>query len=232
MNKTLQEILKSREDLSDYVFHFCKRHNAKEILKTILSEQKLRDISNNGYICFSESPITMLPPMFEIFTKYYDPFYAPFGIGIKKDVLFNMGGRQVIYGDINDFELLDKSIRWRFVEYAPQSYDFSWLREWRINIKEIDLSKIDKNSLIVIVNANQDILDLHDYMLDFVDMEIDAEPEDGGCTTFYIGVFERKLKAISIEDIIKTNNCNKEDIAQMLLEQKDYERYHLGSKWE
>ncbi len=62
MNKTLQEILKSREDLSDYVFHFCKRHNAKEILKTILSEQKLRDISNKGYICFSESPITMLPP--------------------------------------------------------------------------------------------------------------------------------------------------------------------------
>ena len=37
MNKTLQDILQSREDISDYVFHFCKKHNAKETLEKILS---------------------------------------------------------------------------------------------------------------------------------------------------------------------------------------------------
>lgn len=232
MNETLQDILQSREDISDYVFHFCKKHNAKETLEKILSENKIRDISDKGYICFSESPITMLSPMFEIFTKYHDPLYAPFGIGIKKDVLFSIGGRHVIYGDDNDFALLDKSIQWRFVKYTPQSYDFSWLREWRINVKEIDLSKINNNSIVVIVDTNQNIIDLEDYLLDLVDMEIDAEPDDGGCTTSYTGVFERKLKVISMEDIKKTNNCSKEDISQMIEEQQDYKRYYLGSKWE
>ena len=69
-------------------------------------------------------------------------------------------------------------------------------------------------------------------MLDLVDMEIDAEPDDGGCTTSYTGVFERKLKVTSMEDIKKTNNCSKEDISQMIEEQQDYERCYLGSKWE
>lgn len=56
MNKTLQDILQSREDISDYVFHFCKKHNAKETLEKILSENKIRDISDKGYICFQRAP--------------------------------------------------------------------------------------------------------------------------------------------------------------------------------
>ena len=52
-----------------------------------------------------------------------------------------MGGRPVIYGDSKEKEVLPDEIKWRFQLLSPNAYDFSWLREWRIPIAEIDLSK-------------------------------------------------------------------------------------------
>ena len=98
MNRTLIKILQSRDDISDYVFHFTKHHNAKETLKTILEQECIKDINKNGYICFSESPLSLLPSMFQLFKKHYNPMYAPYGIGIRKDIFWEMGGRPVIYG--------------------------------------------------------------------------------------------------------------------------------------
>ena len=46
-------------------------------------------ISSDGYICLTEAPITMLPTMFDIFRKYDEPMFAPYGIGIKKNVFYN-----------------------------------------------------------------------------------------------------------------------------------------------
>ncbi len=96
MNQTLVKILQSREDISDYVFHFTKHHNAKETLSNILEEESIKDIKNSGYICFSESPLPLLPSMFQLFKKYKEPMYAPYGIGIRKDIFWKMGGRPVI----------------------------------------------------------------------------------------------------------------------------------------
>ena len=84
MNQTLIEILRRREDLSDYAFHFSKGSEAKETLKKILNEGQIKDKRNNGYICFSDSPLTMLAPMFGLFERYTDPLYAPYGIGIRQ----------------------------------------------------------------------------------------------------------------------------------------------------
>ena len=45
MNKTLLEILQSREDISDYVFHFTKHANAYETLQTILDGKAIKDVN-------------------------------------------------------------------------------------------------------------------------------------------------------------------------------------------
>lgn len=70
--------------------------------------------------------------MFKIFNKYYNPMYAQYGIAIKKDYLFNLGARPVIYGAKDEVNEIGKSLKWRFEEYIPNVKDFSWLREWRI----------------------------------------------------------------------------------------------------
>ena len=90
MNQTLKEIIRTREDISDYVFHFTKGSKAKRILEAIVSDRAIKDVKRNGYICFTEAPITMLPTMFDIFRKYDEPMFAPYGIGIKKNVFYNM----------------------------------------------------------------------------------------------------------------------------------------------
>ena len=106
MNNTLVKIIQSREDISDYLFHFTKGSNALKILETIISDRKIKDMKNNGYICFTEAPVTMLADMFKIFMNYDNPMFAPYGIGLKKSFLYKLGARPVIYSDSSDFEKL------------------------------------------------------------------------------------------------------------------------------
>ncbi|MDR7209977.1 hypothetical protein J2W48_001916 [Flavobacterium piscis] len=44
--------------------------------------------------------------------------YAPYGVAIKKDLIFELGGRPIIYGLPEEKEYLHESIVWRF-ESAP-----------------------------------------------------------------------------------------------------------------
>lgn len=84
VNSTLLQILASREDLSDYLFHFTRGKKAFETLEKILNDGKLKDIYERGCLCFTEAPLTTLYNMFQIFERYDNPMYAPYGIGLKK----------------------------------------------------------------------------------------------------------------------------------------------------
>lgn len=229
MNKTLYEILQSRQDLSDYVFHFTKNKNAKNTLREIIQDGEIKDINNNGYICFSEAPVTVLPPMFDVFRKYNDPMYAPYGIGIKKDFIYNEGGRPVIYGNQEEALMLPHKLLWRFVNFAPNKYDFTWLREWRIPKTQINLNF---NNCIAIVDKKKDITDMHDVFFELDDIDIDAEPEDGGCLSFDTGYFNRKFKVVSIEEIQEINNMTKQQLETLLANQGEQEAHYLGSTWD
>ena len=83
------DIIASREDISEYLFHFTKGQDAIDTLKTILSQQCLKKGEKNP-ICFTETPLFFLPKMFELFIMSYphNPMYAPYGIGFKKDYIF------------------------------------------------------------------------------------------------------------------------------------------------
>lgn len=225
LNQTLIKILRAREDISDYVFHFTKKRNAFETLELILEKECIRDVNHKGHICFSESPLPLLPSMFKLFQKYEDPIYAPYGIGIKKNQFWQIGGRPVIYGDIKEGEILPDEIKWRFQLLNPNTYDFSWLREWRIQTSEINLNKLD---CFVIVDTVKDTESLYNSIFDLDDIDIDAQPEDGTCHTEYLGYFVRKFKIISIEEIEGIKRMSKADLEKFLRNQSNEDVRHLS----
>lgn len=223
-NDTVEKIYLSRQDLSDYVFHFTRGANARETLIQILSDGSIKDMSGNGFICFTEAPVLMLPDMFDIFSNYKEPMYSPYGIGIHRDALYKLGGRPVIYGTEEDLVLISEKLWWRFLMLKPGEYDFSWLREWRLPKEEYTITEDD----LVVVNT---VKEEEDILLDFVDMEVEAEPADGGFEFFYTGKYKRLHKGLSMERIKRMNLDTKDKIRKDIAEQASVEMIYLGSEW-
>ena len=223
------DIIKTREDISDYVYHFAKNDNAKQTLISILSENTVKDINRHGYICFTEAPLTMLPAMFAHFEKFERPMYAPYGIAFKKALFYQNGGRPVIYGDQQDKKLLPKELMWRFEFLYPGTYDFSWLREWRIPLSALQLNRKD---CFAIVKTRQDEEGMRDFFFELDDIDFDTQPEDGGQFTEVTGYFNRKMKVVSLEEIKDTTHMSKQQLARLLKEQSNQYGCSLGSIWE
>ena len=230
ISKTVKEVFAMREDLSQYVYHFTKNRNAKDILENILCDRAIKDVKRNKYICFTEAPITMLPSMFRLFKKNADPMYAPYGVGIRKEYLYKLGGRPVIYGTSDDKKMLPKELQWRFVYLYPDSYDFSWLREWRIPAAQVDLTY---ENCFAVVDTKKDYGEMQDeFFFELDDIEIDSQPEDGGVLTEYTGYFSRKFKAVTMEEIEEVNNMTKQQLEDILSQQVEQYGCSLGSIWE
>lgn len=87
--------------------------------------------------------------------------YQPFGIGFSRDVLVrDFGARNVIYYDDNESELIPEDLKWRALRLNVDTYDFEYLREWRIKGGEFDFSKFPKEHLIVIAPNLHELNDL------------------------------------------------------------------------
>lgn len=217
MNQTLVYINNHREDISNYLFHFTKGDNALGKLQKILSEDALRDTKGNGYLCFTETPIYMLGDFFEyVCKKYTTPtLLAPYGIGIKKDLLFKNGARPVIYGISEEKDLLPKELQWRHVDLNLPDYDFSWMREWRYPLKDGKVGvRLPQNDVIVVTRyADEQIL--------FYDMEID-NPDWYEQIDDSMVDFKQKYVGIAFEDIKKYNTKQKlEEFFQQQIKDMD-----------
>lgn len=213
MNQTLLKIIASREDISDYLFHFTKGSNAFDTLLKIAKDSQLKDIKNNGVICFTEAPITLLKGVFDIFNNYQEPMYAPYGIAIKKEHLFLLGARPVIYGTIEEKNVFPESLRWRFEEYIPNIKDFTWLREWRLKSNLLDLTK--ENCFIITKTKEEyESVAFSDDCID--DIDFDGCVDDGQFVGTATGYFERGFKGISIEDIVEFNKLSKSEVDKMI----------------
>jgi hypothetical protein len=216
MNETLAKILKSREDLSDYLFHFTSGVSSEKTLAKIVEDNCLVDINNKGVFCFTEAPLTALPEMFKIFDAFPSPMYAPYGIAIKKDFFFKMGGRPVFYGLIEEKKYLNEEIQWRFEDINPNVKDFSWLREWRL--KGVTL-QLDSDNFFIITKYKSE---LEDHMFnpeDIIDVEFDGCVADGGFMGNATGITARRFKGVSIEDLKELQNISKNDIDKILASQ-------------
>lgn len=169
-NMNPSENLRRRSDLSPFLFHFTKDRNgddAKSIIQEIIDEMKLK--SDAGYICFTEQPLIMCDEMFSYFNRFPKPMYRPYGIGIRRDLLYRKGARNVIYGSLEEGESMPESMKWRFLEMDVDKYDFSWLREWRYPGNELDFSEFSSDDVIIVTPQKEDevIAFSPDYAVDF-----------------------------------------------------------------
>lgn len=141
---------KARLDQSPYLFHFINGDDSSphETLRKILEDKRL--ISRKGYICFSASPLTTIIRFFEVEVKSTGrPMYQPWGLGFSRDRLVrDFGARNVIYTD--GAEEIPMHLWWRTQKLDVDSYDFEYLREWRIKGGRFDFSEFPKCDMIVI----------------------------------------------------------------------------------
>ena len=158
---------KARLDQSPYLFHFINGYDKSpcETLQKILAEKQL--ISKKGYICFSASPLTAIQRFFEVkVNSTGQPLYQPWGLGFSRDILVrDFGARNVIYTD--GTEGIPGNLGWRTQELKVDSYDYEYLREWRIKGEIFDFSDFPQGEIIVIA-PNQDALN---YLCVKFDME-------------------------------------------------------------
>ena len=213
MNKTLLNIIKSREDISDYLVHFTTGKYAFGTLKKIIESGAIIDINGRGCICFSETPITLLTNMFNLFTVYPNPIYAPYGIAIRKKLLYNLGARPVIYGSLDEEEILPDALRWRFEQYIPDIKDFSWLREWRLKEKEI---KLDAEDCFIITDKKKELEGILFDEDNIVEVEFDGCVSDGQYWGSATAILGRTFKGVSFEDIFALNRLSKTELDKLI----------------
>jgi hypothetical protein len=136
-----------RGDLSNRIIHLTKGNTLDEASANffqIIHQGKL--IGGTGFIrggytcvCFSEAPISILSQALSN-TTVHGMRYAPLGVMVHKQWLFEKGGRPVIYQAEEEFELLPEELKYRHVRYEPhRGIDHTWEREWRIQTQKLVL---------------------------------------------------------------------------------------------
>ena len=193
----------ARLDQSPYLFHFINGYDQSphETLRKILEEKQL--VSSKGYICFSASPLTAITKFFDVKVKSTGkPMYQPWGLGFSRDILVrDFGARNVIYTD--GTEEIPDHLEWRTQKLDVDSYDFEYLREWRIKNGKFDFSGFPRGDMIVIA---PDYNCLNDLVVRF-DMEFTP------FVNHYIGdieedwseVWKREWKGISVDKLDSNN---------------------------
>lgn len=167
--------MKSRIDISPYLVHFTRGENitdAFENLQSIISSQIILGTNNlikGGYncVCFSEAPIDCLTN--GLINENYYSKYSPFGIVVKKDWLFSLGGRQVIYQTEQEYFSLLEEQRWRHMTYDPCAeppIDFTWEREWRIKVDELYINPDDCSIIVLNEDWANSLILMYEYWQD------------------------------------------------------------------
>lgn len=176
-----ENLVKNRNDLSPYLFHFTKGEDAYDKLTNILNQLKLTS-STHDYICFTETPMTHFRENLLYMNSFYKPMLSFYGIGFRRDLLIkDFGAKSVIYGDKMDEANLKKiDMGWRFEELNVLTHDFTWLREWRIRY-EFDFSSISPEDIIIIAKTGDEVRSLCSLQ-ELEDIDYEYEPEIGECT--------------------------------------------------
>lgn len=216
-----ENLVKNRNDLSPYLFHFTKGEDAYNKLESILNQLKL--ISNtHNYICFTETPITHFKENLLYMNRFYKPMLSFYGIGFRRDLLIkDFGAKSVIYGDKIDEENLKKiDMDWRFEELNVLTHDFTWLREWRIR-HYFDFSSISPEDIIIIAKTDDEVRNLCSLQ-ELEDIDYEYEPEIGECSIWPMFSNIRGWKGLSIEQVGRFVSDKEVDSYAKSLKLNDY----------
>jgi hypothetical protein len=144
-----------RADLTSQLVHFTKGTlaEAEHGFRGILGERKLVG-SNRGVrgghhvVCFSEAPIEILARLFSGDGRQWR--YRPFGVLVRKSVIFDLGGRPAIYQPESEFTCLPSDLQYRHVRFdGPGTQaDYTFEREWRLAADSLPLTP-DMCTLVV-----------------------------------------------------------------------------------
>ncbi|WP_419891587.1 DUF2971 domain-containing protein [Paenibacillus xylanexedens] len=178
--------VKSRSDLSGYLYHLTKAEvdkngkitlNVIDRLMKIINERRLIGSSTeSGFItgdrkavCFQDTPIGSLMENIVHEKDYRDKLggkirYVSIGLAFPKPYIFQNGGRPVFYESKEVAkQILPKTEWWRIVDYnlMHKNYLIDWTheREWRLPLDEF----IFELSKVTIILPNQQMF------LDFMD---------------------------------------------------------------
>jgi hypothetical protein len=192
-----------RDDLSNKLIHFTKGNKEQVIknFKSILSQKKLiggtGEIKGNfKCVCFTESPISKFSNILADSKSFNFP-YAPFGIMVSKEWLFNKGGRPVIYQPDEDYDLLEDSLKYKHKCYNPlKEIDYTWEREWRILIDELPIDPTQTTVIIPNRKYRDDLIIKHTQSIKQLSYVFEDEPED---IPLFIKPFEWHF--IALEDL-------------------------------
>ena len=181
----------ARLDQSPYLFHFINGYDQSphETLRKILEEKQL--VSSKGYICFDVKVKSTGKPM-----------YQPWGLGFSRDILVrDFGARNVIYTD--GTEEIPDHLEWRTQKLDVDSYDFEYLREWRIKNGKFDFSGFPRGDMIVIA---PDYNCLNDLVVRF-DMEFTpfVNHYTGDIEEDWSEVWKREWKGLSVDKLDSNN---------------------------
>lgn len=198
MTEGTRNIVNTREDYSDYLFHFTKGKDALDNLKTILSMQTLISFEDDDVLSFTEAPLPILCNMFDYFLDAYPnrPMFAPYGIGFKKQYLYELGARHAIYGDDIEYNKLHSDLKWRFVKFDINSEEFSWQREWRLKTEKGFLD-LDYNNAIIVVKSEEDLKFLN---ISDTEMILDGDTADGDFHAT-MTVTEHKYRCVTMDQV-------------------------------
>jgi hypothetical protein len=164
------QIKQARPDLTDYLIHWTRERTidgktmtAFEVLKLIIKCGFLKPsfarrprytvggVENTikgryPAVCFTEQPL-------DAFIKSCNTLpsrYQPYGIAVRKDRLFEYGGRPVIYGDESQLNELPEDRKYLWVHFQPVpnrslgGYPLDWTheREWRARAKAYNCGEL------------------------------------------------------------------------------------------
>ena len=158
-----------RNDISDWLIHFTKGPDADaafRTLRTIMLERRL--VGGIGGIrggfrcvCFTEAPLRSMAEGFSN-ARGFAP-YSSFGVMLKKETIYALSGRPVVYGSSNEFDELGAH-QWRHVRYEPSSdppIDFTWQREWRLRVEALPLNPATARIIVPDRATAQVLIDEH-----------------------------------------------------------------------
>ncbi len=169
----------ARLDQSPYLFHFINGYDQSphETLRKILEENV--KVKSTG-----------------------KPMYQPWGLGFSRDILVrDFGARNVIYTD--GTEEIPDHLEWRTQKLDVDSYDFEYLREWRIKNGKFDFSGFPRGDMIVIA---PDYNCLNDLVVRF-DMEFTpfVNHYTGDIEEDWSEVWKREWKGLSVDKLDSNN---------------------------
>ena len=215
MSNPSNSLRRLRPDLTPYLFHFTGGSDPARNLGAILREKKL--VSNMGYICFTDSPLTMLGKQLQYMNRFPTPMYSQYGIGFLRDVLISdYQCRPVIHGDEKEKTLIEESLHWRYELLDIETHDFTWLREWRILGREFEFSKMNPSG-IVVVGPDENVL--NKIILDEeIDVEYDYDHSTRIAYPYLQYTFRRTWKGIPLCHATSFKDDN--EIQQALVSQE------------